>query len=396
MKLLYVGKFMFSKEKGKTLALPSCADLFFQKYLDVFTEVRVLGEEVKAFLDRSSLVEMTDRRISVEILPPNTSPRDFVNDGKIRRVLKKEIACADAVLIKPACRKGMMAIRIAEKLHKPYMIEMTGDIHNALLQNPSRVRKAYAPILYRQIKKTIKNCQYGLYVSEHYLQSKYPIAGKMCGCSDVVLEKADDEVLAGRLQKIDQMDPNSRVVLCLIGFYQGNGKGVDAAIRALSRLPENVHLTILGNGTEDNRKKWIEYGKTFGVYDRIFFEAPLATPQEVLRWLDDFDFFVLPSRSEGFGRCIAEAMSRGLPCFATDICTIPELLPRDCLHPLDDDGALAELILRYLSDKTLMKEAAKANFNSAKRYDFEVLKQRRFEFLSDFKKYCETFGGDEK
>ena len=258
-----------------------------------------------------------------------------------------------------------------------------------MLQNPSRTRRLYAPVLYRQIKKAIRNCQYGLYVSRDYLQGKYPIKGKMCGCSDVVLEKSDAEVLNKRLQKIENMNAGDNVELALIGFYQGNGKGVDTAIRALSRLPENFRLSVLGNGTEESRQKWMDYAEERGVNkNRILFPDPLPSAKDVLLWLDNYDFFVFPTRSEGFGRCVAEAMSRGLPCFATDICTMPELLPKECLFALDDDATLAQLLKTYSENKDRMKEVAAVNFENAKNYDFDILKERRTAFLTEFKEYC--------
>ena len=114
MKLLYISTFMFHKDEQCTFALPSCADGFFGKYLEVFSSVRVLGEEIKAYLDKSALVEMMDPNIQVRILPANTNPKDFVNDRKIRKLLTEEISAAEAILIKPATRRGMMAIKIAE------------------------------------------------------------------------------------------------------------------------------------------------------------------------------------------------------------------------------------------------------------------------------------------
>lgn len=389
MQLLYISTFMFHKDADKTLSLPSCSDSFFQKYLDVFSSVRVLAEEVKGYLSKSALVEMNSPHIEVEILPANTLPKDFKNDHKLKKLLTEEIRRADAILIKPASRRGMMAIKIAEKLNKPYMIEMTGDIHNALSQSPSLIKRMYSPILYRQMKRAISKCEFALYVSESYLQSKYPIKGVMCGCSDVVLEPSANEVLTKRLSKIDAMDSSGIINLALIGFYQGNGKGVDTALRALSKLPENYHLSVLGNGTEENRKKWYEYGKERGVSEeRLHFPEPLPSSQAVLHWLEDFDFFVLPTRSEGFCRVIVEAISVGIPSFATNICSIPEQLPSECLFELDDDEKLAELLSTYCSDKELMKKAAKINFENAKKYDFKILKERRNSFLRDFKNYC--------
>lgn len=389
MKLLYISTFMFCKESGKSYGLPSCSDNFFEKYLDVFDSVKVLGENLKGYLNKSALVEMNDKRIQVEIIPSNTRPENFKNDRYLKRKLTEEIGQADAILIKPASRRGMMAIRIAEKLKKPYMIEMTGDIHNALMQSPSFAKRLYAPFFYGQIKRTIKNCEFGLYVSKDYLQGKYPIRGKMCGCSDVVLEQSSAEILEKRLRKIERMDTNAVINLALIGFYQGNGKGVDTALRALSRLPENYHLSVLGNGTAENRKKWYEYGEKLGVIkERLHFPKPLPSAQAVLHWLDDFDFFVSPTRSEGLGRVVAEAMSRGMPCFATNICTMPELLPEECLFELDDDKKLAEFIIEFTSNKELAKKYAQINFEHVKKYDFNILRNRRNEFLTEFKEYC--------
>lgn len=388
MQLLYISTFMFHKEGKQTFALPSCADSFYEKYLDVFDSVRVLGEEAKSYLDQSSLVEMINPNIQVEIIPANTNPKDFKNDYVLRKILIDEILKAEAILIKPSTRRGMMAIKIAEKYRKPYMIEMTGDIHNALLQNPSRIRRMYAPILYKQIKNRIRNCEYGLYVSKYYLQKKYPIKGKTCGCSDANITKLNPEVLEERIRRINELDFDERVDLALVGFYQGTGKGVDTAIRALSRLDERFHLNILGNGTEENRKHWIEYGEQRGVIGRIHFPQPLPSSKEVIDWLKSMDIFVLPTRSEGLSRAMLEAMSTALPCIVTDICTMPELVSKEWLHPLGDDKLLAEKIQSMVSDKTLMIKVAKQNFDRATDYEFEKLRIKRNQFLKEFKDYC--------
>lgn len=389
MQLLYISTFMFLENDTEKWALPSCSDTFFEKYLSVFDSVRVLGEKVKTYLDKSALVKMKNPNIDVCILPANTNPKDFKNDLILKKNLIHEISNASAILIKPSSRRGMMAIKIAEKLKKPYMIEMTGDIHNALMQNPNRLKRMYAPILYKQIRNAISNCEYGLYVSESYLQQKYPIKGKMCGCSDVVLEKSDKQILSKRIEKIDQMQTDAIIKLALVGFYQGNGKGVDTALRAMARLPENFQLSVLGNGTEENRKKWYAYAMENNVsVERLHFPEPLSSSQEVLKWFDGFDFFVFPTRSEGFGRVVAEAMSRGMPCFATNICTMPELLSAECLFELDDDKRLAELILAYCNDKKIMKKNAVMNFENAQKYDIDVLREKRNKFLVEFKEYC--------
>lgn len=388
MKLLYVSTYAFDERNGQYYGLPANSESFFQKYLDVFDEVRVLGRKKGDQLNSSGFVPIVDNRISIRLLPSNRTPREFLNDRAVKKALYEEISNSEAVLIKPSTRKGMMAIRIAESLHKPFMIEMTGDVHNALLHHPDWKRRLYAPFLYRQIRNSIKNCEFGLYVSRDYLQSQFPIKGEMCGCADVILDLGDEKVLDRRLQRIDMIQKQDRVDIALIGFYQGLMKGCDTAIRSLAQLPECFHLNILGNGTEENRQKWIKYGEERGVYNRIHFPTPLPSSRAVLEWLDTQDFFVLPTLSEGFGRCVAEAMSRGCVCFATDICTMPELLPKECLHPLKDDVSLASMLKKAYDNPDRMKELARLNYEHAKDYDFDVLRRRRNAFLVKFKEYC--------
>lgn len=391
MKLLYISTFLFHKENGLTYGLPANADSFFEKYLDVFESVKVLGVQMVSYLDMKGLSQMKDDRISVEILPANTHLTDFKNDKVIYRKLKEEISKAEAILIKPSSRKGIMAIKIAKSLGKPYMIEMTGDIHNALRHHPNFLKRFYAPFIYRSIKNEIADAPYGLYVSQSYLQSQFPIKGDMCGCSDVILDFSDKNVLNHRLELINSMNNGRIVNLALIGFYQGKMKGVDTAIRALAKLPDKFHLNILGNGTEANREKWFAYAYKQGINDpkdRISFPTPLKSSTEVLCWLSSQDFFVFPTLSEGFGRCVAEAMSQGCVCFATDICTMPELLDKSCLFPMHDSDMLAELILDYSSNEKKMRQMAIRNYEYSQNYAPNILRQRRNKFLTRFKEFC--------
>lgn len=391
MKLLYISTFMFREENNKFFGLPSCADSFFGKYLDVFDSIRVLGEKTKNYIDNNNLVEIENPLIEISILPRNTKPSEFINDRKLKKILSEEIKKAEAILVKPSTRRGIMAIKIAKKYNKPYMIEMTGDIYTSLKVHPNIVKRLYAPIIYKKVKKVIKATKFGLYVSNHYLQSMYPIDGKMCGCSDVVIEDTNLDLLDKRIAKINHINKNERIEIGLIGFYQGTRKGVDVAIKALSMLPQNFHLNILGNGTEENRNYWRSFAKSNGVSEeRLHFPAPLSNATLVLKWIDNIDILILPTRSEGFVRVLVEAMSRGCPCIASNVAAIPELLNNDSMHNVGDFVKLSELINYFTDHKEFLIEKAKENFFKSKEYEFDLLLKKRNDFLKEFKIYCES------
>lgn len=65
------------------------------------------------------------------------------------------------------------------------------------------------------------------------------------------------------------------------------------------------------------------------------------------------DLFVLPSRYEGYGMVVTEAVARGLPVVTTRSGALPETLPPDAglLVPPEDAGALAGILAALLDDR---------------------------------------------
>jgi len=68
------------------------------------------------------------------------------------------------------------------------------------------------------------------------------------------------------------------------------------------------------------------------------------------------DCLVAPSRFEGFGLAVAEAMAAGLPVVASNVNALPELVEdgvSGLLVPPDRPGELARAVLRVLRDREL-------------------------------------------
>ncbi len=110
-----------------------------------------------------------------------------------------------------------------------------------------------------------------------------------------------------------------RVVV--LGRLMHEKKGQDILIRAMAHLVhtrgvKNLHATIIGAG--DSRDFLESLVRDLTVSDQVSFAGAQERPyiQEHLR---DFDLLVQPSRYEGFGITVIEAMAAGIPVLVSDV-----------------------------------------------------------------------------
>jgi len=139
--------------------------------------------------------------------------------------------------------------------------------------------------------------------------------------------------------------------------------GLSTAWRlAAPRLP-GVTLRIVGKG---NRTHVVEALRRDLPAQTEW--TPSVPNDAVPRLLDASTALVLPSRSEGLGRIVVEALCRGRPVVATRVGGIVDLV-RDgengLLVPANDPAALAEALVRVLSDRSLAGRLAAAARPSA-------------------------------
>ncbi len=92
---------------------------------------------------------------------------------------------------------------------------------------------------------------------------------------------------------------------------------------------------------------------------------------DVGNYLAAFDLFLYPSRHEGLGSILLDAMSFGLPVVATRVGGIPEIVPAGAnglLCEVDDIAALAAAVLTLRADPQLRGRFAAANRQHAQRF----------------------------
>src|SRR5690606_9772698 len=79
--------------------------------------------------------------------------------------------------------------------------------------NPSLKGKIVAPIMWMLTRYSVKQAPYTVYVTNEFLQRRYPSKGISMGCSDVALPVFDAGIIDKRLNKILNMKRDQPIIL---------------------------------------------------------------------------------------------------------------------------------------------------------------------------------------
>ncbi len=113
------------------------------------------------------------------------------------------------------------------------------------------------------------------------------------------------------------------VTITTIGNYSWK-KGYDDALQVMHRLRQSVpNLRYQIVGRIDHAVLLFERMAALGLEDTVAFPGEVAAPQ---RALANTDIYFQPSKTEGFGLAVLEAMAAGLPVVAANVGGIPELV----------------------------------------------------------------------
>lgn len=356
---------------------------------------RVWGRYLKHFEEITVVMRMTDCKNKPEKWDLSSGrgvtfvgvPDDHgmlvqkLRNGLVIEILRREIVRCDAVIVRMS-PIGWLAAQEAEKHGIPWAVEVVGNAWDAFWNYGTLPGKLYAPVAWWQARKWIAKAPYALYVTQEFLQRRFPCAGVVSHASNVHLEAVDESILENRIMNSQK---NCRVWnVGLIGDLFARYKGLHVAIQSLLSLRNqgvDVHLHVLGDGNLD---AWQRDAKMKGVIDLLHFDGVLPSGDSVMRWLDDLDLYIQPSYAEGLPRGLIEAMSRGLPCLASKVGGIPELLPSECLHTPGDSQKMAQDMLRAINDVEWRVTQAKRNFLKAQEYYTDKLNDRRDAFWEKF------------
>lgn len=356
----------------------------WERYLSLTDDLHIIMTKNTVVLNREEaekkLFCIDKTCIHVHTIPHNKDSIAHFFSLSIRRIrnhiIDEQIKSADAVIIRDPHSD---IVNLCVKYKKPYAVEVVGCTWDGLW-NHSLKGKIVALPYFIDSKISIINAPYVLYVTNAFLQKRYPTKGKSIGCSDVLLKMQDNSVLGKRLEKIK--NNNGRIILGTAAALNVKYKGQRFVIQAMAKLKKqgitNFEYQVIGGG---DASLLIKAAEKYGVSDQFKVIGQL-NHDKVFEWLESIDIYIQPSVTEGLPRAVIEAMSFALPCMGTDVGGIPELIDRSMLFGRKNINEIADLLKNINKEKML--SLAEQNFNKSKEYDKDALDKKRHDFYMDF------------
>lgn len=162
--------------------------------------------------------------------------------------------------------------------------------------------------------------------------------------------------------------PEDAFIVAYTGTFSSN-KGVDRLSDALKPC-DNVYSIFMGQGALDPEG------------ERILFKGRVPNDQ-VAKYLNAANVFVLPTRGEGCCNAIVEALSCGLPVISSDLPFNDDILnERNSLRiDVENVDQIRESIQRLYHDPQLCAELAKGAEKSARELGIGARAQRIVNFM---------------
>jgi len=148
--------------------------------------------------------------------------------------------------------------------------------------------------------------------------------------------------------------PDKKMIL-FVGRVNDPRKGLHALIKAFKGVLEEIDaiLVVLGSG---DKTEFVKLSEELKISPNIFFKGYVAE-NSLNKFYQSCDVYICPSKLEGFGLTILEAISNGSPVIASNVGAIPEILEdgeNGLLVDVDNSNQLHKAICYLLKNESLI------------------------------------------
>lgn len=361
----------------------------FNRYFNVVDKLVIV---VRTYTLEKTFSEMNmkpldiDNMEVIEVSNFNTAKGFLFEKRHFEKDIEKVLKEVDLIFARMPSVTSNAVLKIAKKLNKPYLAEVGGCAWDSYW-NHGLAGKLISPLMFWNEKKFVANAKFATYVTNDFLQRRYPSNGFTTNCSNVYLKTMDRKLLFQRINKIKTMDTHSIIIGQAVNSIDVKYKGEHLVIRAMKKLKSlgiKVEFQVVGPGAGTFL---MQEAKKFGVLDQLVLVGTL-TKDEIFDWYEKIDIYIQPSKQEGLPRSLIEAMSTACPSLGSNIAGIPELLSNDRLFNPNRIDEIVNSVTEILKKDIMMKEA-KNNYEKASEYNITKIEERRRSIFKKYKKYVE-------
>ncbi|PLR76025.1 hypothetical protein CU633_17855 [Bacillus sp. V3-13] len=367
---------------------------FFQRYLNVFDEVRFVSKtKYVNSIDESKFLLVSRKGLEIYELPWYQGLKGLIkNIFKLIFRYRKVFDGCDCYIFRVAQLESYLAYLIGNSGGKPYALEIVNDPAAS-----TDVKGIFKWINVYTLKFMVKRAHGVSYVTKNYLQKKYPRIPKS------KVKSLDDSFFEGSYSSIELPEryilkpkrytkrKNSFEVIHVANTINGFSKGhktLIEVIRLVSDKGYNVTACCIGDG--DSVSEFQQYAQSLGISERIKFTGRIHSNEVLMHRLAQSDLFLFPSYYEGLPRSVIEAQAAGLPCLSTPVGGIPELLPEKYLFKPDDSPGFADKLIELINNPEELEQMSHYNIKIAKNYSSEKLSMERNAFYKKLQRLAKN------
>lgn len=309
---------------------------------------------------------------------------NFDNVGSLLKFVTKKtpvtllshLMDADLVIMRLPSFISIKIYRLIRKYKKKYLAEVMGCIWDAYW-NHGILGKILAPGMFLKMRRMVKRADYCVYVTQSFLQKRYPCNNESIGLSNVDIPDVATPKSYSDFNK-------KNISLMTSAALDVRYKGQEYVIKAMRELRDkhgiNTTYFLAGKGSDERLRKIAEQN---GVINNVVFCGMLSR-DELSKTMRKADIYIQPSLQEGLPRSLIEAMSQGCICLGSNTAGIPELLKSQFIFKRKSMSAIVNSVLDITKSREL-STISKNNVDESKKYLSSVLDKERLHYYNKVK-----------
>lgn len=251
-------------------------------------------------------------------------------------------------------------------------IKTVVTIHDLIFLRHPEYYNSYDALIYEwKFYKTVKEADRIIAISECTKRDIMHYGGVPAEKIDLIYQSCStrfkQRMTAEALREVKERLSLPERYIVSVGTIEER-KNIMLAVKAIERLPEDIALVVVGRSTPycDRVKAYV---KSHGLENRVRIMHDVGN-NDLPAVYQLAEACVYPSRYEGFGIPVIEAIQSGLPVVACTGSCLEEAGGPDCLYVSpDDSAAMAEAVKAVLKGAEGREERIRRSMDYVKRFE---------------------------